>query len=158
MKNLTVIFLFIGLFFVSSSNHFVATANESAEVKCAMMKFDKAFKNAKAVFVGEVIGMEKDGNKKIFEFKVKRFWKGIKDTKVKVAVRESPRFQAPYDVGETHLVFAKDDENGGLWDGRCSRSRDLDGFSPSLKEDLKKLGDGKTCISLSEESKEIEKN
>lgn len=153
MKNLVIVFFLIGLVFIGSTDFYVSSANESLEAKCAIQKFDAAYKNAKAVFVGEVIAEEKDGDKKIFVFKVKKFWKGIEDAKVKVAVYENPRFQAPYDFGETHLVFAKDDEEGGLFDGRCSRSKDLDGFSSDLKDDLKQLGEGKTCINLAKEEK-----
>ncbi len=160
MKNpLMIVFLFALFVFVSSTNPAVPTATgDPAEAKCAIRTFDNEYEYAKAVFVGEVTGEEKDGDKTIFEFKVKKFWKGIEDTKVKVAVYENPRFQAPFDVGETHLVFAKENEDSGeLWDGRCSRSKDLNGFSSDLKDDLKKLGEGKTCISLDDKEKEEKK-
>jgi hypothetical protein len=153
MKNLIWLCLLVGLFFISSSGSKVSSASENLNAKCATPNFERAYKNARAVFIGEVIGVEKDGDKKIFEFKVKKFWKGIEGAKVKVITYENRRYQPPYDVGETHLVFAKDDEEGGLYDGRCSRSRDLNGLSPSLKDDLKELGEGKTCISLEKEEK-----
>ncbi len=159
MKNLVVLFLLIGMFFVSSNNLNVSSANEINEIteaKCAMPNFDAAYKNAKAVFIGEVIAVEIDGDKKIFEFRVKKFWKGIEDTTVKVAVYENMRYESPYYASKTFLVFANDDEDGGLIDGRCSRSKDLNGSSADLKDDLKKLGKGKTCISLSDETEEKE--
>lgn len=157
MKNLFVCFLFIGLVFVGSSNFYVSSAstNKSLEAKCAIQKFDDEYANSKAVFIGEVISVEIDGDKKIYEFKVKKYWKGIEDTKVKVAVYENMRFQSPYNAEKTFLVFAKEDENGELFDQRCSRSKDLNGTSADLKDDLKKLGEGKTCISL--EDKEEKK-
>ncbi len=153
MRGLIAVFLLIGLFFISLGNFEVSSANDSNDAKCAMPNFERSYENAKAIFLGEVIAVETDGDKKIFEFKVKKFWKGIEDTKVKVSVYENMRYQSPYKVGETFLVFANDDEEGGLLDGRCSRSRNMDGYAPSLKEDLKSLGEGKTCISLSEEKK-----
>lgn len=157
MKNLVALFLLVGMFFVSSADLNVSSANEVLEAKCAMPKFDDAYKNAKAVFIGEVIGVEIAGDKKIFKFRVKKFWKGIEEATVKVAVYENLRFQAPYYASDTFLVFANDDEEGGLVDGRCSRSKALNGTSPDLKDDLKKLGKGKTCINLSQEPKEEEK-
>ena len=36
----------------------------------------------------------------------------------------------------------------GLGDGRCSRSRDLNGFSPSVKDDLIALGQATTISNL----------
>jgi hypothetical protein len=156
MRNLTAFFLLIGLFLISSNNFEVSSANGPTNAKCAMLNFEQAYDQAKAVFVGEAIAIETDGDKKIFEFKVKKFWKGIEDTKIKVSVYENMRYQSPYKVGETFLVYAKDDEEGGLFDGRCSRSRDIEGFDPSLKEDLKSLGEGKTCISLSGNKEEKE--
>ncbi len=148
MKKFISVFLLIGICLVYSSDFYGFVNEENVILRCATPNFEKEYKNSKAVFIGEVINVEKDGNKKITEFKVKKYWKGIKETKVKVTVYENPRFQSPFDEGETHVVFAKDDEEGGLRDGRCSRSKDMNGFSPFLKDDLKKLGKGKTCIDL----------
>ena len=156
MKVIATLCLLLGFLFVGSSDIYVARATESLNVKCAMPNFKNAYKNAKAVFVGEVIGVKKNGNIKTFEFRVKKFWKGIEDTTVKVITNENFRYQAPYKIGETFLVFAKDNNKGGLWDGRCSRSRNMDGLAPSLKEDLESLGEGKTCISLSDETESKE--
>lgn len=157
MKHFIVVFLLVGSMLLGSSYINISKANEITYAKCAIPKLDTTYKNAKAVFIGEVISEEKDGDKKIFEFKVKRFWKGIEDTKVKVAVYENFRFQAPYEVGKTFLVFANEDKEGGLIDGRCSRSKDIEGSSSELKDDLKKLGEGKTCINLSKEKEEKKK-
>ena len=158
MKYLSAVFLLVGTISAVSAGFASATnaTNEAFMPRCAVQKFDAAYKNAKAVFIGEVVGEEQDGDKKIFEFKVKKFWKGIGESRVKVAVYESPRYQAPYEVGETHLVFAGEGEDGELTDGRCSRSKDLRGTSADLDDDLKSLGEGKTCISLEdgEENKE----
>ena len=156
MKIIGTLCLLLGSLFVGSTSFDVSSANESLNVKCAMPNFKNAYKNAEAVFVGEVIGVEKKGEIKTFEFRVKKFWKGIEDTTVKVITNESFRYQAPYKVGETFLVFAKDNDKGGLWDGRCSRTRNMDSFAPSLKEDLKSLGEGKTCISLGDGKELVE--
>ncbi len=121
---------------------------ESNAPKCAIQKFDDEYKNSKAVFVGKVVKEKKDGNKKIFEFEVSKYWKGIESKMVKVVVTENMRFQAQFKLDGNYLVFAKDNEEGGLWDGRCSRSRDLEGFGGEVEEDLTKLGDAKTCIDL----------
>ncbi len=148
MKKTILAFLTISICLVYSPNYYGLTAENHLSAKCAIMKFDAEYKNSKAVFIGEVINIEKDGDKKIIEFKVKKFWKGIKDSKIKVTVYENFRFESPFDKSETHLVFAKDNEEGGLWDGRCSRSKDLNGTSSDLEDDLKALGKGKTCDSL----------
>lgn len=148
MKKTILTLLMISICLVYSPNFYGLTEENHLSVKCAIMKFDAEYKNSKAVFVGEVINIEREGDKKIIEFKVKTFWKGIEDSKIKIIVYENTRFESPFDKGETHLVFAKDNEEGGLWDGRCSRSKDLNGSSADLEDDLKSLGKGKTCISL----------
>ncbi len=118
----------------------VRTANES---RCAIQTFDKEYAASKAVFVGRVVGESKDGDSKTFEFEVERYWKGDDLAKVNVTVHENPRFQAQYGIGGRFLVFAKGDGEGGLVDGRCSRSKDLDRFPEGAEEDLEKLGKGK---------------
>ena len=122
-----------------------------AEARCAIPTFDKEYKASKAVFVGKVVGMKKDGNAKIFKFKVEKFWKGVDSKTLSVKVHENPRYQAQYKVDGRFLVFAKHNEDMGLWDGRCSRSKDIEGFGGIVKEDLKKLGEAKTCISLEDQ-------
>ncbi|MCB1023528.1 MAG: hypothetical protein KDB79_04005 [Acidobacteria bacterium] len=123
-----------------------SVAAETVLAKCAMLKFDAEYKNSKAVFVGKVIAIEKDGDSRIFEFEVQKFWKGIDSKTVKVSVYENMRFQAQFKVDREYLVFAKGSDSGILWDGRCSRSRDLAGFGGEVDEDLKSLGDAKKPV------------
>lgn len=134
-----------GIVFNISFNNTTAHAGSDA-AKCAIPKFDDEYENSKAVFVGTVNDVKKDGDKKIFEFEVSKYWKGIESKIVKVVVTENIRFQAQFKLDGQYLVFAKDDEEGGLWDGRCSRSRDLEGFGGEVEEDLAKLGDAKIFI------------
>lgn len=152
MKRISATFVILGLVVLSAPSFYISAANEEP-VKCAMLNFKNAYKRAAAVFVGKVVSVKKEGDIKITKFKVSKFWKGVNTKYVVVRVFESRRFQSPYRDGRSYLVFAKKREKGGLWDGRCSRSRDVEGFSPSLKKDLKALGEGKTCISLVERSK-----
>ena len=142
------VFPVLGGLVFSTSNFVVEARNETTIAKCAIMNFEKEYERSKAVFVGKVVKIEKDGNTKIFTFKVKKFWKGVDRKTVKVSVGERARFQSPYKVDGKYLVFAKESEEGKLRDFRCSRSRDLNGFGDMAKEDLKKLGKGKTCIDL----------
>ena len=135
-------------FAIFSTPNFYSIAKTKVPAKCATLAFEKAYKRAGAVFVGNVLNISKEGNTKTVKFKVIKYWKGIEKTIVTVSVYENPRFQAPYKEGKRYLVFAKSKEKSGFWDGRCSRSRDIEGFSPSLKDDLKALGKSKTCISL----------
>ncbi len=132
---------------IISVNHPPAEAR-SPFAKCAIMKFKDEYKRSKAVFVGKVINVDRDGDKKVFEFAVKKFWKGIDGKKVKVSVHENRRYQAQFKIDRSYLVFAKESDKGEIWDGRCSRSRDLEGYREAVEEDLRKLGKGKTCIDL----------
>ena len=150
MKKSILLFVFVIVIgFVGYFYESVSANTASPTAKCAIMKFEKEYEFSKAVFIGEVLKIEKDGNARIFEFRVKRFWKGIDSKTVKVRVNERPSYQAQYKVGGRYLVFAKaKEEDDTLWDGRCSRSRDLAGFGGEVEEDIKKLGEAKTCVSL----------
>ena len=118
MSKVISLFLIVGVLFELFDGTIYGSVNEeNKSLRCAFQKFEKEYENSKAVFVGKVINVEKDGNKKITEFKVKKYWKGIKGSKVKVTVYENPRFQSPFDEGEIHLVFAKQGEKDGLRDG-----------------------------------------
>lgn len=107
--------------------------------KCAIPAFQTAYQGSKAVFVGEVVGEEKDGDTRIFDFKVEKYWKGRNTKRVEIRVYETTRYQAWFKKGEKYLVYAAADEDGKLRVGRCSRSRDVD----SAGEDLQKLGKGR---------------
>lgn len=140
--NLLLVTFCICLFY--SAGVLALTDKENLFANCIIVNFDSEFENSKAVFIGEVTDIEKDGDKKIIEFKVKKYWKGIEKDTVKIYVYESLRFEPLYNIGEIHLIFAKDDGKSGLWDNKCSRSKDLDKISSDLEDDLKALGKGKT--------------
>ena len=108
--------------------------NEPANSKCAIMDLKTALRTSGAVFAGEVLSEKKNGNEKIFEFRVAIYWKGSGKKKITVGVRETARFQAWFRVGESYLVFARGDEDGRLRDYRCSASKLLSEASKDLKE------------------------
>jgi len=154
-------FIFLSLVFVfvmATSDILAAPNSGESNGKCAMLNFEKAYKNAGAVFVGEVVEIKKDGNKRVFTFKIKKYWKGIEGKTIDVAAHENRRYQAPFEEGKSFLVFAKADEDGGFWDGRCSRTRNMESYAPSLKEDLEKLGEGKTADDEMKECEEGKSN
>lgn len=106
----------------------------AADYKCAIPNLKTALRNSGAVFVGKVLSVTKNGDEKIFEFRVEKYWKGARRKKIKVSVLENNRFQAWFQVGESYLVFARADEDGKLRDGRCSASKTLSEASGDLKE------------------------
>lgn len=120
-------------------------AHGTAVRRCAISNFEAEYKKSEAVFIGVVTAVAKEGDKKIFEFRVERFWKGVTDRNLKVSVYENPKFQAQFRADGRFLVFAKADEEGGLIDGRCSRSKDLDRDEEYAEEDIEKLGPGTVC-------------
>lgn len=132
----------------------VSSANEFAVAKCAIPNFERAFENAEAIFVGKVLSEKTEDRMKIFELEVEKFWKGVEEKKITVNVYENPRYQAQFEVGERFLVFAEADEDGRLFDRRCSRTRRMnESENYIMKENLEKLGEPKTCISLSSKEK-----
>ncbi|HVE55780.1 MAG TPA: hypothetical protein VNB22_03065 [Pyrinomonadaceae bacterium] len=136
----------IALAFVFSAGVFGFLSNlqkaESAvnfNSKCAIASFQTAYSQSKAVFAGEVVGEDKDGDTRTFDFKVEKYWKGSDAAKVEILVYETARYQAWFKKGGKYLIYATADEDGKLHVGRCSRSRDLE----NAEEDLQKLGKGK---------------
>lgn len=133
--------VFSAIVFGFSSN--LQTAESAGRVnfnsKCAIASFQSAYSQSKAVFVGEVVGEEKDGDTRAFDFKVEKYWKGSDAENVEILVYETARYQAWFKKGGKYLIYATADEDGKLHVGRCSRSRDLD----NAGEDLQKLGKGR---------------
>lgn len=142
---------FILLALVTAISFLTGFSNNNAEVsakesetfaKCAIAAFRQEYETAKAIFIGKVLSVREEGDgKKIFEFKVEKYWKGIKTKKIEVGVFETTRYQAIYKVGETYLVYARAGNDGKLVDKRCSRSRDAEGDYAA--DDLRQLGKGK---------------
>ena len=133
------VFSAIGVGFSSNFQTAESAGTVNFGGKCAIQSFQKAFDGSKAVFVGEVVGEEKNGDLRTFDFKVEKYWKGAGARRVEVLVYETARFQAWFKKGGKYLVYAPADENGKLRVYRCSRSRDVD----YAEEDLQKLGEGK---------------
>lgn len=102
--------------------------------------FQMAFDEAKAVFVGEVVGEENDSDTRIFDFKIEKHLKSANAGRVRLSVYETARFQAWFKKGGKYLIYATAGTDGKLHVSRCSRSRDAE----DAEEDLQKLGEGKS--------------
>ena len=113
-----------------------------AEAKCAVTSFKNSLTNSAAIFVGTVVGVREDGDKKIFQFRVQKYWKGIKGKTIEVYVFQTIRYPASYQMDKKYLVYAEKDDDGKLRDRRCSRSGEI-GYQNSIA-DMKLLGRGKT--------------
>jgi len=111
--------------------------------KCGVPAVTEAYKQSKAVFVGEVLKVVKEGDVKTFTFKVEKYWKGATDEEIEINVQETMRYQAWFEVGEKYLVFARGEKgHEKLWEVRCSRSTRL----ADASEDIKKLGRAKKPV------------
>mgnify|MGYP003576472684 CR=1 FL=1 len=94
----SLIFSAIGL--ILSSN--LKTA-ESFEIKnelskCAIPSFKKAFERAGAVFSGEVLSVEKNGDTRTFEFRVEKYWKGANKRTIQINVYETVFYRALFHI------------------------------------------------------------
>ena len=112
----------------------------SLGAKCKVVPFNMAYRQASAVFTGEISDEEKIGDFRVFKFKVEKYWKGSVKKKTEVFVYESMRFQSWFKKGGKYLVYANANENGKLSVDKCSRSGSIE----SAEADLQKLGKGKT--------------
>lgn len=107
--------------------------------KCAMPTFATARKDSKTIFVGKVLSIKAEGDYKILTFQVEKYWKNPVRKTVEVKHYETYNYEVWLQVGGRYLVYAKGDEDGTLFDGRCSLTKKY----VAAKSDLKKLGKGK---------------
>ena len=131
------VFSAIGIFL--SSNFQTTESAGFINSRCAIASFRSAYRQSKAVFVGEVVSEEKDEDTKTFKFEVKEYWKGADTKNIEINVYETTRYQAWFQKGGKYLIYATADEDGKLRVERCSRSRD----AANAAEDLRQLGKGK---------------
>ncbi len=97
-------------------------------------EFWREFESSKAVFVGEVIEVDKSQPDAVVTFKVEKMWKGVKV--VRIEVRTDNRGKAcgyVFSQGERYLVYAYDD--GVLRTSICTRTSGV----RMATDDLKKL-------------------
>lgn len=134
------IFSAVVLVFSSNFQKAESCALNNEMKKCAIPPFRTAFEQAKTIFAGEVLSVEKNGDTKTFEFEIARYWKGAGKRKVKINVYETTRYQAFFKKGEKYLVFAGANKGGKFYVGRCSRSKEISEAS----EDLELLGEAKS--------------
>ena len=111
--------------------------------KCGVPAVGAAYKESKAVFVGEVLSVVEDGDVKTFTFKIEKYWKGAAAKTIEISVQQTMNYQAWFEVGEKYLVFARGEKGRGkFWEVRCSRSTRL----ADASEDVKKLGRAKKPV------------
>lgn len=137
---LLALVLVFSAFVISLSSNVEKAESRGRGAKCAVLTVKSALQSSKAVFAGEVIAEEKDGDVKTFTFRVEKYWKGGNKKEIEVSVYQTARYQSPFKEGEKFLVYALADEDGKLSVSRCSRSRALE----NAEDDLKQLGEGKT--------------
>lgn len=107
------------------------------------MSVSAAYKESKAVFIGELTSVVKNGDVKTFTFKVEKYWKGTAGEEIEISVQETLRYQGWFEVGEKYLVYARGEKgHEKLWEVRCSRSTRL----ADASEDIKKLGRAKKPV------------
>ena len=141
MKFLTILFLTIATFTNFPANQSEVSAAESVEfAKCRMPSFSEAFDDSKTIFAGKVLSVRKEGDEKIFKFQVEKYWKNAVRKTVEIRYYETTRYQAWLQVGGHYLVYARSSDNGTLFDGRCSLTKNYS----EAKSDLKLLKKGKT--------------
>lgn len=114
-------------------------SKENPVADCAYVAPKDAYKKSKAVFVGKIIGVVENGDSKIYEFRVEKYWKGVKGKKINIITGNTMRFEPNYQKGKSYLIYAYADDKGLLRVGKCTRGFQLE----FAKEDLKILGKAK---------------
>lgn len=99
--------------------------------------FEQEFNSSKAVFVGEVVEIDKSKPDAIVTFKVEKKWKGSKNETVVVRTNNQGKAcEYIFKQGEKYLVYAYDDV---LRTSICTRTKEL----KSATENLRKLAEKK---------------
>jgi hypothetical protein len=127
----------------------IITTSAAHACSCEPLSQGKAFRKAKAVFMGQVIEINQltrreDRTGELFypyavKFKVEEYWKGVKTSEIIVLSDQGllPCHIGKFVVGESYLVYAYGKKL--LAPINCDRSRSVGAAS----EDLQKLGNGK---------------
>ena len=119
---------------------------------CNIEKHRTDFRRANAVFLGQVVGIDRgiDRTERFSEgviysarFKVERVWKGSRKSEVAVFVKIylfncGGRFD--FQPGEKYLVYVFNDENKLVTYTECSRTRPYSRSSVETDKELKQLG------------------
>jgi hypothetical protein len=111
---------------------------------CEFAKPSKKLREAKAVFVGEVLEIRRNEKDKFADvairFKVERRWKGAKDLEITVVSARGICCTCglPVTVGTKYLIYAYETEEGQIETSLCS-SMPLE----RATEELTELGKGK---------------
>lgn len=121
-----------------ASTHINAAESELM-AKCMVPSFKASYQNSKTIFVGKVLSIRKENDYKILTFQVDKYWKSSVKKTVEVKHYEAYNYKVWLQTGGKYLVYAYGDENGNLFDGKCSFTKKYS----DAKSDLKKLGKGK---------------
>jgi hypothetical protein len=133
------VILFIAFLTFFLSNPGILLAEDSFSADCAFASVQYEYKHSKAVFVGKVTKVVEGENSKTYEFRVDKYWKGVKGKKIKITAGMMMRFEPVYQRGKTYLIYAFADEKGTLRTGKCTRGGQLE----FVQADLKVLGKAK---------------
>ena len=119
--------------------------------ECDVQKHRADFRRAKAVFVGQVIDVDRkrtmptrlsEGATYSAKFKIERVWKGAWKSEVAVFARRyflSCGGGFDFQLGEKYLVYVFDDENALVAYTECSRTRPYNRSSLETDKELKQL-------------------
>ncbi|CAN5518628.1 hypothetical protein BH18ACI3_BH18ACI3_03310 [soil metagenome] len=128
---------------------FVAFSQAVYSCTCEAPSQRKAFRKAKAIFVGQVLEIKESKNQKVayslglikvydIKFKVEKSWKGVKNSEITVVSDNGVLVCGgfPFRVGEKYLVYAKgnnlivisDCERTGLFTPDSKEAANLNNF------------------------------
>jgi hypothetical protein len=132
------------------------TAAVAYPCSCDFMKPKKKLKEARAVFVGEVVGIghnDKDREANVaVRFKVERYWKGVKEPHITVVTAPGICCTCglKVQVGVKYLIYAFPLENGQVETSLCDSAP---AESERSIEELRVLGKGKVLKSAQSPSR-----
>ncbi len=132
-KTLAPIFLVLSVFIIG-----LAFNNPVFACECHKRNnFEQEFDFSKAVFVGEVVEIDKSKPDAIVTFEVKKMWKGAKsETMVVRTNNQGKACGYVFRQGEQYLVYAYDE--GMLRTSICTRTAEVKSAAEDLKELNKK--------------------
>lgn len=122
-------------------------STEAFTCTCEFMETKKRLRNARAVFIGEVVEISHNDKNRwatvAVRFKVDRYWKGVKEPYITVVTAPSICCTCglKVQVGTEYLIFAFANETDQIETNYCA-SAPLD--SKRSAEELKVIGEGKT--------------
>ncbi len=136
-----LLFIFTAFILTCSTESFACSCSLPSRTMSLKQQVEVARKDAKAIFVGQVLEIDKkqDGFGMLIKFQVEKSWKQIRSKEIFIVTGSGGGDCGfPFAIGMKYLIYAYGPNNGKFGTGICSRTKRI---LENDAEEIKLLGD-----------------